>query len=233
MNEAFPADHDSQKPISVLLLGTKWQFDTYGLSTINKSLVNNLRLVDPEAKKIKVTSVVLQDDGKINDEDLMDAKKHRVELKGAKRPRGSRRGEKPELQWLDKNTAAYYHHLEYDIYDFIIGHAPYLANGCFNIKGIFKTRNQSQKIILMFHALPKDENGAVDEETLFDYLKEADIVFSLGKTMEDELLPYISALETKNRPIHKLYFPSYPLELFALKQDIVQKKRSEEPNMSA
>ena len=224
MNEAFPADHDSQKPISVLLLGTKWQFDTYGLSTINKSLVNNLRLVDPETKKIKLTSVVLQDDGKINDEDLMDAKKHGVELKGAKRPRGSKRGEKPELQWLDKNTAAYYHHLEYDIYDFIIGHAPYLANGCFNIKGIFKTRNQSQKIILMFHALPKDENGAVDEETLFDWLKEADIVFSLGKTMEDELLPYISALETKNRPIHKLYFPSYPLELFALKQDIVQKE---------
>ena len=47
--------HSEEKPISVLLLATKWQFDTYGLSTVNKSLVNNLRVVDPEGKKIKIT----------------------------------------------------------------------------------------------------------------------------------------------------------------------------------
>ena len=53
MAEAFPEEptasepHEVEKTISVLLLATKWQFDTYGLSTINKSLVNNLRLVDP------------------------------------------------------------------------------------------------------------------------------------------------------------------------------------------
>ena len=79
----------SRRPISVLFLGTRWQFDTYGLSTINKSLVNNLRLVDPKGKKIKITCAVLQEEGNIKDEDLIDAKKYGVELQGAKRPKGS------------------------------------------------------------------------------------------------------------------------------------------------
>ena len=58
MAEAFPENfpdnqededlHSQQKPISILMLAVKWQFDTYGLSTVNKSLVNNLRMVDPE-----------------------------------------------------------------------------------------------------------------------------------------------------------------------------------------
>ena len=59
MAEEFPdnsSGSDAQEnPISILLLATKWQFDTYGLSTVNKSLVNNLRVVDPEGKKIKIT----------------------------------------------------------------------------------------------------------------------------------------------------------------------------------
>ena len=231
MAEAFPEDlheaespDDSRRVISVLLLGTRWQFDTYGLSTINKSLVNNLRLVDPEGKSIKITCAVLQDDGKIQDQDLKEAEKYRVELKGAKRPKGAKRGEKPELQWLDKNTAAYYHHLEYDSYDFIIGHAPYVANGCLNLKELYKVKKESPKIILMFHALPKDENGDVDDEMLLEWLEEAEVVFSIGKAMENELGPYILALDPKTRPIHKLYFPSYPLELFELKQDSAEAK---------
>ena len=78
---------------------------TYGLSTINKSLVNNLRLVDPEGKCIKITCAVVEEEGLIKDEDFKDAEKDGVKLKGAKRPRGSKRGKKPKLQWLDKNTA--------------------------------------------------------------------------------------------------------------------------------
>ena len=83
MAEAFPEEmnevesSDDSRTISVLLLGTRWQFDTYSLSTLNKSLVNNLRLVDPEGKSIKITCTVLQDDGKIQDEDLKDAEKYR------------------------------------------------------------------------------------------------------------------------------------------------------------
>ena len=237
MAEAFPDGHDlpsiSRKNISVLLLGTKWQFDTYGLSTINTSLVNNLRLVDPEGKSIKITCAVVEEEGKIKDEDLIDTRKYRVELRGAKRPKGSKRGKKPKVQWLDKNILSYYHHLVQDQnYNFIIGHAPYLANGCLILKGIFKTKNQSPKIILMFHALPKEQNGDVDDETLLDWLNEADIVLSVGKAIEDELLPHIASLESENRPIHNIYLPSYPLELFAIKQDPTEGKMKGTQNIS-
>ena len=211
---------DDSRVISVLLLGTRWQFDTYGLSTINKSLVNNLRLVDPEGQTIKITCAVLQDDAKIKDEDLKDAEKYGVQLKGAKRPRGSKKGKKPKLQWLDKSPATYYRHIVKDQkYDFIIGHAPYVANGCLNLKDLCKDKNESPKIVLLFHSLPKDEIGDVDDETLTDWLKGTDVLFSLGKTVEDELLPYITSLEPEKRLLHKLYLPSYPLDMFAVKQD--------------
>ena len=120
------------------------------MSTVNKSLVNNLRLVDPEGKSIKITCTILQDDGKIQDQDLKDAAKYGVNLKGAKRPRGSKRGKKPDLQWLDECPGAYYRHLQDDSYDFIIGHAPYVANGCLNLRELYKVKKESPKIILMF-----------------------------------------------------------------------------------
>ena len=224
MAEAFPEGmdipDDPSRTISVLLLGTKWQFDTYGLSTVNKSLVNNLRLVDPEGKTIRITSVIVEEEGRIKDEDVRDAKKYEVKLKGAKKPRCLKRSKKPELQWLDENTATYYRHLIQDKnYDFIIGHAPHLANGCLNLRDLYKDKKHSPTTILMFHALPTDENGDVDDEMLLDWLKEADIVFNLGKTVEDELLSLISVLEPEERPIHKTYLPSFPLELFTVKQD--------------
>ena len=237
MAEAFAEDlnvpDESRKTISILLLGTKWQFDTYGLSTINKSLVNNLRLVDPEDKTIKITCTVLEDDGKIKDDDLIDAEKHGVRLRGAQRPRCKKRGKKPKLQWLDENAVKYYHHLVLERkYNFIIGHAPYMANGCLNLKGFYENRSKFPKAILMFHALPKDENGDVDDEILLDWLKEADLIFSLGKRIEDELLPYITALDPQEKPIHKLYLPSYPQELFAVQQDNIQEKAKGTQNVS-
>ena len=232
MAEAFPEEasvpdplDDSSNTITVLFLASRWQFDTYGLSTVNKSLVNNLRVVDPEAKKIKITCAIVDDDGKIRAEDSIDAGKYEVELKGAKRPRGLKRGKKPKLQWLDKNTATYYRNLIQDRnFDFIVGHIPYLANGCLNLKDFYKDKNLSPTTILMVHGLPKDENGDVDDDILLEWLDGADIVFSLGKTVEDELLSYIAALDPEKRPIHKLYFPAYPLEFFGVKQDNVREK---------
>ena len=216
---------DSKRVIRVLLLGTKWQFDTYGVSTINKSLINNLRLVDPEGKRIKITCAVVEEEGKIKDEDLKDAEKYGVQLKGAKRPRGSKRGKRPKRQWLDKNTGAYYRHLTQEQnYDFVIGHAPLLANGCLNVKDLYKDKNHSLTTMLMFHALPKDENGDIEDETLMEWLKETDVAFSVGKSVEDDLLPNISALESDQKPIHKMYLPSYPLELFAVKQNKAESK---------
>ena len=230
MAEAFPDDQsDSELPghsrriISVLLLASRWQFDTCGLSTVNKSLVNNLRVVDPEGETIKITCAVVEEEGKIKEVDLKNAEKHGVQLRGAQRPRCKKRSKKPELEWLDENTATYYLHLVQDKkYDFIIGHAPYLANGCLNLKGLTKNKNKSPKTVLIFHALPKDENGDVDDEMLLDWLNEVDIVFSLGKVIEDELLAHIAALDPEKRPIHKMYFPSYPLELFTVDKEHVE-----------
>ena len=190
---------DSRRVISVLLLGTRWQFDTYGLSTINKSLINNLRFVDPDGKTIKITCAIQQDEGKIKDEDLKDAKKHGVELKGEK--------------WLDEDRLRHYPDVVQDkIYDFIIGHAPYMANVCLNLKAFYRNKKETSKTILLFHALPMDAHGDIDDEVLLNWLKEADVVVSIGKPVEDELLPYIAALDPEKRPIHKMYLPSVPMD---------------------
>ena len=124
---------NQEKPISVLLLATKWQFDTYGLSTVNKSLVNNLRVVDPEAKKIKITCVVLEEEKNIREDQREDAAKYKVELRGGKQPRGPK--ERPNIKWLGSSAVAYYLDLMRGTnFDFIIGHVPYLANGCLNLR---------------------------------------------------------------------------------------------------
>ena len=224
MAEAFPEEptasepHEVEKTISVLLLATKWQFDNYGLSTINKSLVNDLRLVDPEDETIKITCAVVEE-GKINYTEVRDARKCGVILKGAKRPMSQKRQNKPELSWLDVFAGTYYHHLQDHNYDFIIGHAPYLANGCFNLRDLFRGREISPKIILMFHGLPKKENGDIDDNMLEEWLTEADIVFSVGKAVESELIPYVTGVDEEIRPIHKIYIPSYPAELFHIAQE--------------
>ena len=67
---------------------------------------------------------------------------------------------------------------------------------------------------------------------LMDWLKEADIVFAVGKTVEDELIPYILALHSDKRPVLKLYLPSYPLELFTIKPYHVQDKIIGNQNVS-
>ena len=207
--------HPNDRVISVLFLAIRWQFDTYGLSTINKSLINNLRLVDPEGKTVKITCAVVEEHEKISYIGGRDAEKYGLVLKGAKRPMSKKKGKKPKLKWLDEHTGSYYHHLMQDRhYDFVIGHAPYLANGCFNLKNLYKNKIHSATTILMFHTLPKDENGDIDDEMVSDWLNEADIVFSVGKAVESELIPYVVGIDEENRPIQKIYIPSYPVELF-------------------
>ena len=217
MAEAFPDEHGKSEPpdgsrtttISVLILATRWQFDTYGLSTVNKSLISNLRFVDPEGKTIKITFAVPQDEGKIKNEDLEDAMKHGVELRGAK--------------WLDEDRLRHYPDVVQDKnYDLIIGHAPYMANGCISLTKLFRNKKESPKTILLFHALPKDNYGDINDETLLNWLTEADIVFSIGKCVEDELLPHIAALDPDKRPVHRVYLPSIPWELHAHEERNVQ-----------
>ena len=83
-HEEWPIERHPKDSIEILILATKWQHDGYGISTINKSLIHNLRFVDPEAKKIKITSTVLKEEVKIPDADLNEAKECGVKLKVAK-----------------------------------------------------------------------------------------------------------------------------------------------------
>ena len=186
MAEAFPENPDDNdldkqdKPISVLLLAERWQFDTYGLSTVNKSLVNNLRVVDPEGKKIKITCAVVEEEGKIERCQTEDAEKYKVQLRGSKRPRGPKR--MPNKEWLDINTGAYYLDLvRENSFDFIIGQVPYLANGALNLSDIYIATENKPKVILMIHGLPRSSDEFIDHEALLEWLSEADAIFSVRK----------------------------------------------------
>ena len=231
MAEAFPEDlqdcqddtlfdfHDNI--ISVLFLATKWQFDTYGLSTVNKSLVNNLRVVDPEGKKIKITCAVVETERNIKEDQREDAAKYKIELQGAKRPRGPKTN--PNIEWLDLHTTTYYLDLvKENHFDFIIGHVPYLANGALNFRDLSPETEGKPKVILMIHDLPRTNDGETDEEVLLEWLSEVDIIFSVGKEVESEMISSIAALSSEESPIHMLYVPSYPVELFNVGRDKVQ-----------
>ena len=227
MAEAFPENisqnrpegdlNKPEKPISVLLLATKWQFDTYGLSTVNKSLVNNLRVVDPEGRKIKITCAVVEEEQNIKDDQRKDAEKYKVKLRGGKQPRGTKK--KPHIKWLDRNTGAYYMDLlRKDSYNFIIGHVPYLANGCLNLRDLYPETEPKPKVILMIHELPKTTEGDVDEDMLLEWLSEADLVFSIGRAVESEIISCRESLDPDQQPVHKLYIPGFPLELFNVRR---------------
>ena len=231
MAEAFPenvsGNQDDQdldnreKSISVLLLATKWQFDMYGLSTVNKSLVNNLRVVDPEGKKIKITCAVIEEERNIKDDQKEDDHKYKVQLRGSKQPRGPKR--KPNIEWLDNSTAAYYLHLvRENSFDFIIGYAPYLANGALNFRDIFATTKNKPKVIFMIHDLPKSTEGDIDEDLLFEWLSEVDTVFSVGKEVKAEVFSSIASLPPAHKPFHQLCIPGFPLELFNVHRAAVE-----------
>ena len=208
---------DSQNPISILLLATKWQFDTYGLSTVNKSLVNNLRVLDPETKCVKITCALLEEDGKIGECDQRDAEKHGVKLRGAKQPRG--RKTKTKIKWLNEDVIKYYHHLVTDDkYDFMIGHVPHLVDGCLNLREMSEKLHEGHRpsVILMVHALPFTEDGEVDEDCLAEWLKEADLVLSVGDNLLAKIQKYIRAHDIEVE--HRLYLPGFPLEFFKIKR---------------
>ena len=65
----------------VLALSFSWQFDTYGISMLNRSLVKNLRAIEPKNRFIKIACAVIVEDEAIPETNLKDAKKFGVELK--------------------------------------------------------------------------------------------------------------------------------------------------------
>ena len=76
----------------------------------------------------------------------------------------------------------------------------------------------------MVHALPKNSDGEVDEDLLLEWLSEADEVFSVGHATEKEVMSHIRALDDERRPVHKLYIPGYPIELFTTRPEVIGNK---------
>ena len=64
----------------------------------------------------------------------------------------------------------------------------------------------------MIHDLPKTTEGDTDEDVLLEWLSEGDIVFSVGKEVELEIISFITSLAPERRPIHKLYIPTRVLQ---------------------
>ena len=201
------------KSISVLLLATRWTFDTFGLSTVNKSLVNNLREVDPDGQTIKITCAVLEENDKINQEEIEDAAKYRVELRGAKQRRGNKA---PCIEWMEESTAAYYRHLVQESkFDYIVGHVPYLVDACFHLKDLSKERGVSSQVVLMVHVPPRTEDGDVNYDLLYDWLGEADVVFPIGQAAYEKITSCVEASSHGPPPVNKMYIAAYPKDLFA------------------
>ena len=209
---------DGTKRISLLMLTPRWQFDTYAMASMTRSLVNDLWLADPDGHKIQVTCVLLDEDGKISEADIADAKLKNVSLRGAKRPRGDIHEE--SIEWIDTKAINYYYHLVSveNPFDFIVGHVPYTAYGAFNMQDICTRIGQKPKVILVIHALPKTKHGDVDRMILASWLHDSDMILSVGHGVEAEIKPYLEDMEEREKPIPIMYVPHYPLRLLTIKQ---------------
>ena len=191
--------------ISVFLLGSQWQYDAFGIATVNKSLANALFLTDPD--KICVTSAVQEEHSKISQTDINDASKHNVRLVGVNLPRGKK--SVPSSSEIDCGPITFYHHFLYgQKLDFVVGHAPYLANAAFNIQDFYKQVKQAApKIVLVVHSLPKTDLNDLDEDFMCDWLKDADFIISVGSALFHEVQNLILCLEDQQKPKHSCYFP--------------------------
>ena len=212
------APDESKKQVSVLMLTPQWRFDDYGMAIITRSMVQNLRMIDPEGTFIKITCAVLENDENISRGQQEDSSKLKVQLVGYSRPRGDR-GER-ELHWLDRSVATYYPDIACAgnvSYDFIIGHAPYLINGCLNLKDIFVKRGLDCTAILVVHKLPRNQLGEIDGEQLRE-LSDSDVMLSMETSTQEELLRRIVPQEQERTPEFKMYFPVFPVELFQVQR---------------
>ena len=61
------------------------------------------------------------------------------------------------------------------------------------------------------------------KDTLLKWLSEADVVFSVGKAVEAEIVPYINSLRIDEQPVHKVYIPGLPMEPFNVRQTSANK----------
>ena len=215
------------RQISVLIFNPWWLFDTYGISSITKSLISNLRTVDPNGTCVKISCAVLEEEGKIPHEQVRDAEKYKVCLKGAVQPRGKKRP--VDLKWLDEDMIKYYQDLVTEKFDFIIGHLPYLADGALNLGDFCKKHRQTPQVILVAHALPLRDDGEVDEEVLEAWLCEADLVLSVGGNVWMQIASFINdrCITTE----HELYLPGLSAEFIKMRKHQPNRQLAGEQNV--
>ena len=216
MAEAEPHD-----PISLLFLSPKWQYDTYGVASVVRSLVNDLWLTDPDGQKIQMTCAVLQEDGEITKDDKEDAAKQNVKLRGVQLPWGVKTV--PTVQEMDTQTVSYYQHLVLkQHFNFVIGHIPFLANAALNLSDLRKQVDTKPNVILLTHTLPQNSTGDTDVNLLLQWLKGCKMVLSIGESVKADIDQYVHCLDQSEKPIHQTYIPGCPAELLT----ILQGKRS-------
>ena len=68
----------------------------------------------------------------------------------------------------------------------------------------------------MIHDLPRTSDGDTDEDSLLEWLIEADFVFSVGTEVKVEVHSSIVSLPPEQQPIHRLYVPGFPLDFFSV-----------------
>ena len=198
----------TKKQVSVLMLTPQWRFDEYGMATITRSLVKNLRMIDPKGSFIEITCAVLEDNEEIKRDQLHDAQELAVNLVGYVMPRGRKKD--VDLQWLNEDVMKYYNHvLSETKYDFIIGHAPLLRDGCLNIRDFYS--EQTPKVVLIVQGFEKYENGEIDAEQV-NNLNEADVVLSMEKSIHEKLSIRSGSLDKP--PDFKMYFPDFATDFF-------------------
>ena len=202
------APDDSKKQVSVLMLTPQWRFDEYGMATITRSLIQNLRMIDPDGRFIKITCAVLEENRKIS-RNQTDVEQLKVQLVGYSRPRGDRR--EPELHWLDSDLTKYYAGITN--HDFIIGHVPYLTYGCLTLKDTFVERGQACTAILVVHELLRNESGEIDEDQLRE-LADSGVLLSMEASIQEELMRTVVSQDQENTPEFKMYFPVFPVKPF-------------------
>ena len=96
---------------------------------------------------------------------------------------------------------------------------PNIPYGCLNLKEICKKNDLGiiPKTILVVHALPETNEEENNDEQM-TWFRDADIVFSVGPKVERKVSTYISSLDDQIKPVHKMYIPSYPLDLFGIQR---------------
>ena len=186
------------------------------MASLTRCLINDLRFTDPEGVKINLTCALLEEESKISEDDIDEARKYHVQLRGAKRPNGDNKNKDSNIKWLNKYSVAYYSYLlQENKYNFLIGHMPYLANGICNLKEFCRASGQIPKTVLFVHALPKTPKDEVDKNTLNNWLKAADIIFLVGHAVKAEIELY---LESSDPRVHGIYIPNVPTDLFTIEQ---------------